>query len=144
MPEESINTFINNIVALIIFTALVIFIFLLFLLISRLILIRTKRRLRQKADGKKPIDYEKNFNSQFFKVAEERKIINFKRDPFILKNIFVIGITFVLMVLSVIILLLSFHVIKALVIGPSLYIIGAIFFILFISSIYIIRSRILD
>jgi hypothetical protein len=144
MPEESINNFINNIVVLIIFLAIAIVIFLLIFLISRLMIIRVKKRNAESNITKKLIDYEKAFTREISPIISSHKTIDFKKDPFIHKNILVIGVTFSMLVLSVIIIMLALYIINNLSVGPLLYLLCGLLFIVFSGSVYIIKAKTLD
>jgi len=144
MPEESINNFINNIVVLIIFLAIAIAIFLLVFLISRLMILRAKRSQVENIGTEALIDYEKVYSEKVPATFSSRKTIDFKLDPFIQKNIMVIGMTFSMLVLSMTIILLALYLINNLSLGPGLYLLAGLLIVVFTGSIYIVKSKTLD
>ncbi len=114
MLEETIGSYIDNIFKFLIFLGISLLVFLVLFLAAR----------------KTP--------------TAGRKIRFYKKDPLLLKNLFILGlvtimaILFLLVVSNIIILIVEFEA------GPPLYMLAALLLNLLLMAAYIIKSRILN
>lgn len=124
MPEESVAAYINNIITFLIFIIVIAFIFLVFFIISGLY------RSSLSSNNNKP-------------GAGFRKWLVLRKDPFLKKNLFITGITFILTDLFILLVLAAMDYSKKISLNILLVTIGfAVFFIL-VMLVYIVRSKII-
>ncbi len=138
MPEESVAAYINNTVTFVIFILICMIVFALIYLASKAL--RKKVLARNQFSSRIDIDVDKRGNG-FKKTgtgAEPRSIL--VADPFIRKNIALLGIVFIFMILSVILALAVFYYSWNMGINTGLYLIGAVLIGFVVVLVYIIRS----
>ncbi len=133
MPAESIATYVNNVISFAVFIIILAFIFTLLVLMSRFF---TRRNLmRDKIEG---IGIKDKIHLTDYPLVRE-----YKKDPYLRKNAFILGAMFVI-VISFIILI--FAVVNY-SINPSLnlnlFLIIGILFYLTLMVIFIIKSEII-
>ena len=138
MPEESIAAYINNTVTFVIFILICIIVFALIYLAS--INIRKKVLSRNQDTSRIDIDVDKRVAG--FKEEEKRE--NHPpvqvSDPYLRKNIALLGFIFVFMILSVVLALAVFYYSWNMGINSGLYMIGVVFFGFVVLLIFISRS----
>lgn len=132
MPEESINIFISNIYAVAIFTGVFIILFLFLFILSRILVLRSKKREKHsKTAG--------DFGS-----GPSSSLLTLNKDINLLKNLFVAGLIFVLSVFFIILILLSFYLANNFKMDSSLYMIIAIIFLILAIAVYVVKSKITE
>ncbi len=126
MPEESINIFISNIYAIVIFTGVFLVIFLVLFLLSRF--------FKRKSRGKKSR-----------KAAGTPDGITFilRKDTGLSATLFVAGLLFVSVVSIFLLIMLSVYFVTSFQVDRSLYMIFLIVFFVLLATVYVIRSKIL-
>jgi len=138
MPEESIAAYINNTIAFVIFILVSMIVFALIYIISKII--RKKILSRDQDNSRIAIDV--NMRGNGFKEKEKKKnhLPAQAHDPYLRKNIALLGFIFVLMSLTVILALTVFYYSWNMGINNGLYMIGAVFLGFMILLIFISRS----
>jgi len=139
MPEESVAAYINNTVTFVIFILICMIVFALIYFASTAI--RKKVLARNQGSHRIDIDVEKGGKGFRKTEAGAGPPSVPVADPFIRKNIALLGIIFIFMILSVILALAVFYYSWNMVINAGLYLIGAVLTGFVIMLVYIIRSR---
>ncbi|GEM_PF-903869 len=138
MPEESIAAYINNTAAFVIFILVCMIVFALIYLIS----INIRKKVLSRNQDTSRIDIDANKRGTGFK--EEDKSGNYPPaqapDPYLRKNIALLGFIFVFMILSVMLALVVFYYSWNMGINNGLYMIGVVFFGFMVLLIFISRS----
>ncbi len=114
MLEETIGSYISNIFNFIVFLSLSLLLFLALFLISR----KSKE--------------------------SSRRIRFFKKDPFLLKNLFVFGVIFILLIFSFFLVSNTVTLIDDFGPGRPLYLLASFLFLIILISVYIIKARVLE
>jgi len=138
MPEESVAAYINNTVTFVIFILICMIVFALIYLASKAI--RKKVLARNQRHSRIDIDVEEGGNGFKKTVRGDGPPSTPVADPFIRKNIALLGIVFIFMILSVILALAVFYYSWNMGINTGLYLIGAVLIGFVIVLVYIIRS----
>ena len=138
MPEESIAAYINNTVTFVIFILICMIVFALIYFAS--IYIRKKVLSRDQDTSRIDIDVDKR--GAGFKEEKKRGNHSLARasDPYLRKNIALLGFIFVFMILSIILALVVFYYSWNMGINNGLYMIGVVFFGFVVLLIFISRS----
>jgi len=131
MPEESIAAYINNIITFIIFIAVITFIFAMFFLLSR--------TLTHKAGIRNNIELKK----EIFPTRSS-DIFSYKKEPYQIKNIFILGTVFIIIIIFIFFIFAVFNYSRYPVPGLNLYLIIGIVFYLILMVIYLVKSKIID
>jgi len=131
MPEESIAAYVNNIIAFTLFIAVIAFIFFMLFLLSRILVRRTGRK--DNMELKKEIF-----------PAGSQDLLSYKKDPYHLKNIFILGTVFVIIIIFIFFILAVFNYSRDPVSGLNLYLIIGIVFCLILMIIYLVKSKIIS
>ena len=126
MPEESINIFISNLYAVAIFTGLFVVFFLILFLISRIFITRS---IPQKS--KKPSD------------TGSIKSFVLHTDTSLTKTLFIAGIIFVNIIFLILLMMLSLYFVTNFQVDKSLYMVFFIVFLILLTTVYVIRSKII-
>jgi len=129
MPAESINIFISNIYATAIFTGIFTLILLVIFLISRILIFKTGQTSSSAGKEKHP---------QKFSLYELNK------DTSLLKTLLVTGMVFVMVLFLIFLLLLTMYFASKFVMDGSLYLIFVILCLILVSTVYVIKSRIIN
>ena len=108
MPEESIAAYVNNIIAFALFMVVVTLIFTALFLLSRTLIYRTKREYR--------IESKKEFPA-----GSPLYLFNYKKDPYQLKNIFILSLVFIYVISFMLLILLVFNYAREPVLGLNMY-----------------------
>ncbi len=138
MPEESVAAYINNTVTFVIFILICMIVFALIYLASKAL--RKKVLARNQFSSRIDIDVDKRGNG-FKKTGRGGNTPSTPvADPFIRKNIALLGIVFIFMILSVILALAVFYYSWNMGINAGLYLIGAVLIGFVVVLVYIIRS----
>ena len=135
MPEESINIFIRNIYSITIFMAIVFFIFIVLFLISRFFIYnRNNRQLFHEL---------KQAGQQSQKILTAGKYSGFhlNKDIYLVKNLFVFGIVFNMVIFFILLLLLTLSFTVKFQIGGDLFLTIGIVFLIIIAVFYFIKSK---
>ncbi|MBM3702826.1 MAG: hypothetical protein FJW63_07575 [Actinobacteria bacterium] len=131
MPEESIAAYINNIIAFTLFIAVITFIFAMFFLLSRALTHKTGRRNN--------IELKKeNFPTR------SSDIFSYKKEPYQLKNIFILGTVFIIIIIFIFFIFAVFNYSRDLAPDLNLYLIIGIVFYLILMVIYLVKSKIIS
>ena len=138
MPEESIAAYINNTITFVIYILICIIVFALVYFIS--VNIRKKVLSRNKETSRTDIDVDNR--GAGFKEKEVRKgqLPIKASDPFMRKNIALLGFIFIFMILLVVLALAVFYYSWSMGINNGLYMIGAVFLGFVVLLIFISRS----
>lgn len=138
MPEESIAAYINNTIAFVIFILVSMIVFALIYIISKII----RKKILSRDQDNSRIDIDVNMRGKGFKEKEKKKnhLPAQAHDPYLRKNIALLGFIFVLMSLTVILALTVFYYSWNMGINNGLYMIGAVFLGFMILLIFISRS----
>lgn len=138
MPEESIAAYINNTIAFVIFILVSMIVFALIYIISKII----RKKILSRDQDNSRIDIDVNMRGNGFKEKEKKKnhLPAQAHDPYLRKNIALLGFIFVLMSLAVILALTVFYYSWNMGINNGLYMIGAVFLGFMILLIFISRS----
>ncbi|MEE8324058.1 MAG: hypothetical protein V3R31_00220 [Candidatus Humimicrobiaceae bacterium] len=138
MPEESIAAYINNTIAFVIFILVSMIVFALIYIISKII----RKKILSRDQDNSRIDIDVNMRGNGFKEKEKKKnnLPAQAHDPYLRKNIALLGFIFVLMSLTVILALTVFYYSWNMGINNGLYMIGAVFLGFMILLIFISRS----
>ena len=138
MPEESIAAYINNTVTFVIFILICMIVFALIYFAS--INIRKKVLSRNQDTSRIDIDVDKR--GAGFKEEEKRGNHPSAQasDPYLRKNIALLGFIFVFVILSVVLALAVFYYSWNMGINSGLYMIGVVFFGFVVLLIFISRS----
>jgi len=131
MPEESIAAYINNIIAFTLFIAVITFIFAMFFLLSRALTHKTGRR--NNIELKKEIF-----------PTRSSDIFSYKKEPYQLKNIFILGTVFIIIIIFIFFIFAVFNYSRDLAPGLNLYLIIGIVFYLILMVIYLVKSKIIS
>jgi len=131
MPEESIAAYVNNIIAFALFMVVVTLIFTALFLLSRTLIYRTKREYR--------IESKKEFPA-----GSPLYLFNYKKDPYQLKNIFILSLVFIYVISFMLLILLVFNYAREPVLGLNMYLIIAIVFSLILMVLYVVKSKIIS
>ncbi len=131
MPEESIAAYVNNIIAFTLFIVVITLIFIVLFLISRTLIHRTRREYRIKS------------KKEFF-TGRTLYLFNYKKDPYQLKNIFILALVFVSVISFILLILLVFSYAKKPIPGLNMYLIIAIVLYFILTAVYVIRSKIIS
>lgn len=138
MPEESIAAYINNTVTFVIFILICMIVFTLVYFVS--IYIRKKVLSRNQDTSRIDIDVDKRGTG----FKEEEKRVNQPlaqvSDPYLRKNIALLGFIFIFMILSIILALVVFYYSWNMGINNGLYMIGVVFLGFVVLLIFISRS----
>jgi len=129
MPEESINIFISNIYAIVVFLGVFIILFIFLFILSRIFVLRSKKRTKRlkPADDSEP--------------GQTSSLLTLNKDINILKNLFTAGLIFVLSIFFIILILLTFYLANNFKMDSSLYMIIAIVFLILAIAVYVVKSR---
>lgn len=131
MPEESIAAYVNNIITLTLFVAVIAFIFTFLFLLSHILICRTGSRENiELKEGK--------FSSRPF------GLLNYKRDPYQVKNIFILGVIFIVVIIFIFFIFAVFNYSKNPAAGLNLYLIVGIVFYLILMAVYLVKSKIIS
>ncbi|MCJ7665844.1 MAG: hypothetical protein MUO59_03820 [Actinobacteria bacterium] len=142
MPEESVATYINNTITFVIFILICIIVFAFIYLASRGI--RKKVLARNQNNFRIDIDVD-NRGTGFKETGTGTgSLPPAGADPFIRKNIAILGTVLVFMILSLVLALAVFYFSRNMGINTGLYTIGTVLIGLVIMLVYIIRSRIIN
>ena len=142
MPEESVAAYINNTVTFVIFILICIIVFAFIYLASRAI--RKKVLARNQNNFRIDIDVD-NRGIGFKETGTGTgSLPSAGSDPFIRKNIAILGTVLVFMILSLVLALAVFYFSRNMGINSGLYTIGTALIGLVIMLVYIIRSRIIN
>jgi NADH:ubiquinone oxidoreductase subunit 3 (subunit A) len=133
MPEESIAAYFNNIKAFIIFIVVLAFIFALMLLLSRF--------LTRKTNNNSGIT---EMEQEITRVEQRNIIPDYKEDPNQRKNIFFLGIIFIIMILLILLVFCVYNFSMNPSISLNLFLIAGIIISLIFIIVYIIRSKIIS
>ncbi len=138
MPEESVAAYINNTVTFVIFILICMIVFALIYFVSKAL--RKKVLARNQRRSRIDIDVEEGGNG-FKKTGagagpQSIPVV----DPFIRKNIILLGIIFIFMILSLILALAVFYYSWNMGINAGLYLMGAVLIGFVVMLVYIIRS----
>ncbi len=138
MPEESIAAYINNTIAFVIFILVSMIVFALIYIISKII----RKKILSRDQDNSRIDIDVNMRGNGFKEKEKKKnhLPAQAHDPYLRKNIALLGFIFVLMSLTAILALTVFYYSWNMGINNGLYMIGAVFLGFMILLIFISRS----
>lgn len=138
MPEESIAAYINNTVTFVIFILICMIVFTLVYFVS--IYIRKKVLSRNQDSSRIDIDVDKGGTG--FKEEEKRgnHPLAQASDPYLRKNIALLGFIFIFMILSIILALVVFYYSWNMGINNGLYMIGVVFLGFVVLLIFISRS----
>ncbi len=138
MPEESIAAYINNTIAFVIFILVSMIVFALIYIISKII----RKKILSRDQDNSRIDIDVNMRGNGFKEKEKKKnhLPAQAHDPYLRKNIALLGFIFVFMSLTVILALTVFYYSWNMGINNGLYMIGAVFLGFMILLIFISRS----
>ncbi|MBA7564913.1 hypothetical protein ES708_06582 [subsurface metagenome] len=131
MPEESIAAYINNITAFTLFIAVITFIFALLFLLSRTLIHKTGRR--NNIELKKEIF-----------PTRSSDIYSYKKEPYQLKNIFILGTVFIIVIVFTFFIFAVFNYSRDPARGLNLYLIIGIVFYLILMVIYLVKSKIIS
>jgi len=131
MPEESIAAYINNIIAFTLFIAVITFIFAMLFLLSRTLIHKTGRRNN--------IELKK----EIFSIRSS-DIFSYKKEPYQLKNIFILGTVFIIIIIFVFFVFAVFNYSRDPAQGLNLYLIIGIVFYLILMVIYLVKSKIIS
>lgn len=131
MPEESIAAYINNIIAFTLFIAVITFIFAMFFLLSRTLTHKTGRR--NNIELKKEIFPNRSSD-----------IFSYKKEPYQLKNIFILGTVFIIIIIFTFFIFAVFNYSRDPAPGLNLYLIIGIVFYLILMVIYLVKSKIIS
>jgi hypothetical protein len=126
MPEESINIFISNIYAIVIFTGIFLLIFLILFLLSRY--------FKRKTTGKKikkPV------------ITKDTRYFVLHKDTSLSATLFVAGLIFVSIVFLILLVVLSVYFVTSFQVDRSLYLLFLLVFLILLTTVYVIRSKIL-
>jgi len=126
MPEESINIFISNIYTIAIFTGIFLLIVLVLFLLSRF--------FKKKSIGKK--------SKKSIATGDTRSFI-LHRDPSLSATLFVAGLIFVSIVFLILLIVLSVYFVTTFQVGRIVYMVFLIVFLILLTAVYVIRSKIL-
>jgi len=134
MPEESIAAYINNIVTFTIFIVILVSMFAILFLISRILV---RRNIEEKDAGiekaQKEIGWTGNADAD-----------NYRTDPYLRKNAFILGTVFVNIIVFLILALAVLDYALRPSIGLSFYLIAGVLLYLILMVVYLIRSRIVN
>jgi hypothetical protein len=134
MPEESIAAYINNIVTFTIFIVILVSVFAILFLISRILV---RRNIEEKNAGiekaQKEIGWIGNADAD-----------NYRTDPYLRKNAFMLGTVFVNIIVFLILALAVLDYALRPSIGLSFYLIAGVLLYLILMVVYLIRSRIVN
>jgi hypothetical protein len=126
MPEESLNLYISNIYAIVIFTIVVIFIFIMLFLLSRFFIYSINN---------------KTFSEKGYQVRKA-ELYKVKKDINLSKNIFIFGIVFIFITFFILLILLTLNFASNFKLGDSLYLLVGIIFLLIALSVYLAKSEV--
>lgn len=127
MPEESLNLYISNIYAIVIFTIVVIFIFIMLFLLSRFFIYSINN---------------KTFSENGYQVRKA-ELYKVTKDINLSKNIFIFGIVFIFITFFILLILLTLNFASNFKLGNSLYLLLGIIFLLIAISVYLVKSEVL-
>ncbi len=134
MPQESIAAYVNNIIAFIIFVIVLALIFAFLFLLSHILNRRTGIR-----NNMGSVCIKKEFNP-----ANYPDILNYKKDPYRQKNIFILGTVLVIIIVFIFLIFAVFNYSRNPSINLNLYLIIGIIFYLILMVIYLVRSKIIS
>ena len=128
MPEESVAAYVNNIITFALFTAVIILVFIALFLLSRTLIYRigSKQRIEP---GKEISPY---------------RPVNYKRDPYRLKNMFILGLIFISIVFFIFLVISVLNYAREPALGLNLYLIAGMIFYFILIAVYIVKSRIIS
>jgi hypothetical protein len=130
MPEESIAAYVNSIITFTLFIAVVTFIFAVLFLLSRILI--------RRAGSRDNVELKK----EFF-LFRSLSLFNYKRDPYQLKNIFILSTVFTIIIIFIFFVLAVFNYSRDPALGLNLYLIIGIVFYLVLMVIYLVKSKII-
>jgi len=138
MPEESIAAYINNTVTFVIFILICMIAFALIYIAS----ISIRKKVLSRNQDTSRIDIDVNKRGAGFKEDEKRgSYPPFQAsDPYLRKNIALLGFILIFMILSVVLALAVFYYSWNMRVNNGLYIIGVIFLSFMVLLIFISRS----
>ncbi len=137
MPEESVAAYINNTVTFVIFILICMIVFALIYFVSKAL--RKKVLARNQRSSRIDIDVDRGGNGFKETGTGTGPTSTPVADPFIRKNIALLGIVFIFMILSVILALAVFYYSWNMGINAGLYLIGAVLIGFVIMLVYIVR-----
>ncbi len=134
MPEESIAAYINNIVTFTIFIIILASAFAILFLMSSIL---ARRNMEEKDAGiemgKKEIGRSDNVN-----------VNNYKKNPYLKKNAFILGIVFINIIVFIILALAVLNYSIRPSINLNIYLIAGVLLYLILMAIYLVRSKIIN
>ncbi len=131
MPEESIAAYVNNIITFTLFIVIIVFIFGILFLLSHILVRRTGSRENTELKGE-------TFPSGSL------NLFNYKRDPYRVKNIFILGVIFIVVITFIFFIIAVFNYSKDPAAGLNLYLIIGIVFYLVLMAVYLVKSKIIS
>ena len=131
MPEESIAAYISNIITFTIFIAVIIFAFVMLFLLSRILIYRTGRKYYIKP------------KKEIF-PGRSSYLLNYKKDPCQLKNIFILSTIFTFTIFFIFLILVVMNYIRQFEPGLNLFLIIGMVIYLILMIIYLVRSKIIS
>ena len=134
MPEESIAAYFNNIITLVIFIIVLAFIFALIFLLSYIL-----TRRAGSGNGFKDI----RIKEEVIPFEHRNIISDYKEDPNQQKNIFILGIIFIIMIFFILLILFVFNFSRNPSINLNLFLFIGIIFNLILITIYLVKSKII-
>jgi len=134
MPEESIAAYINNIGTFAIFIVILVSLFVILFLISGIL-----ARGSKKEEDKGIVKAKEEIGCQ-----EGTGKKNYKRDPYLRKNAFILGTLFINVIIFIILIIAVFNYTISPSTGLNLYLIAGILLYLILMVIYIVRSKIIS
>ena len=132
MPEESIVSYISNIVAFTMMILVSVGVFLALFFIWRGLVHRSKTR------------YSPGPKTKTGTVYQGNRLSDFNRNPFLVLNIFILASVFIFIVLFLLLVFTVFNYAGNFGTGFDLFIIIGIVFYLILILIFLVRSKILD
>ncbi|MBN2072935.1 MAG: hypothetical protein JW770_03200 [Actinobacteria bacterium] len=125
MPEESVAAYINNIITFLIFIIIIAFIFLIFIVISGLY--------------RSSLSFKNNSGHG----AGFRKWFAIWKDPFLKKNLFITGITFIFTGFIILLVFAVMDYSNIISLNLILFTIGLAVFFIIVMLVYIVKSKII-
>ena len=140
MPEESVADYINNTITFVIFILICVVIFAIIYLVS--LGIRNRVLSRNQSLPHKEIDEDRRGRS--FTGISVSLVADLKTNPFMRKNLALIGMAFISTILFIIMALAVFYYSWNMEINIVLFLIGTVLFSLIVVLVYVFRSKIIN
>ncbi len=131
MPEESIAAYINNIIAFILFIFIIILIFTALFLLSRTLIYRTRK------------EYGIELKKEFI-TASDSYLFNYKKDPYRMKNFFILALVFNFIISLILLIILVFNYVREPAQRSNIYLILSILLYYILMVVYVIKSKAID